>query len=587
MAALRLSGVTRRGLTWIVLGAPRREFWSQFRKEKQPVVAETVEEVKKEPILVCPPLRSQTYIPPEDLQSRLESHVKEVFGSSVPCSWQDISLEDVHLKFSFLARVADDLGHAVPNSRLHQMCRNYKASSLILKFFQQLEQRNSYAVPDHPSSNRARNTSRSLCRLTMSQLTATPASALADEPVHIRATGLPPLQMVTLVASLKDEKGNLFQSRAFYRANEAGELDLKQTPALGGDYVGVHPMGPFWSLKPDKGFRRLLKRDVMNSPFWVTLQLYDSLYLQDSAPGEPRASQVVQRWFSSPGVQRVKIHEGRLRGALFLPPGKGPFLGLIDLFGGTGGLVDFRASLLAARGFAVLALAYFAYEDLPQKLQEVDLEYFEEGANLLLAHPKVQGPGIGVVSMSKGAEIGLAMACFLKQVVATVCINGSNAVFECPLRYRDLVIASIPSFPERMDVHPMGAARLRHYRGDPRDELNQQSVLPIEKAQGQILFIIGEDDECYNSKKYAEQALDQLRNHGKSNGRMLLYPKTGHLLEPPYGPLCSASVHPSYGLFRPILWGGEPAAHSAAQVHAWGEIQKFLRQHLVQSRSKF
>ncbi|XP_010975750.1 large ribosomal subunit protein mL50 [Camelus dromedarius] len=123
MAALRLSGVTRRGLTWIVLGAPRREFWSQFRKEKQPVVAETVEEVKKEPILVCPPLRSQTYIPPEDLQSRLESHVKEVFGLSVPCSWQDISLEDVHLKFSFLARVADDLGHAVPNSRLHQMCR--------------------------------------------------------------------------------------------------------------------------------------------------------------------------------------------------------------------------------------------------------------------------------------------------------------------------------------------------------------------------------------------------------------------------------------------------------------------------------
>ena len=87
------------------------------------MVAETVEEVKKEPILVCPPLRSQAYIPPKDLQSRLESHVKEVFGSSVPTSWQEISLEDVHMKFSFLARLADDLGHAVPTSRLHQMCR--------------------------------------------------------------------------------------------------------------------------------------------------------------------------------------------------------------------------------------------------------------------------------------------------------------------------------------------------------------------------------------------------------------------------------------------------------------------------------
>lgn len=69
--------------------------------------------------------------------------------------------------------------------------------------------------------------------------------------------------------------------------------------------------------------------------------------------------------------------------------GEGPFPGIIDLFGGIGGLIEFRASLLAARGFAVLALAYIAYEDLPKYLMEVDLEYFEEAANLLLAHPKV------------------------------------------------------------------------------------------------------------------------------------------------------------------------------------------------------
>lgn len=59
------------------------------------------------------------------------------------------------------------------------------------------------------------------------------------------------------------------------------------------------------------------------------------------------------------------------------------------MLGGIGGLVEYRASLLAARGFAVLALAYFAYDDLPNQLEEVDLEYFEEAANLLLAHPKV------------------------------------------------------------------------------------------------------------------------------------------------------------------------------------------------------
>ncbi|KAM6183371.1 large ribosomal subunit protein mL50 [Erethizon dorsatum] len=121
MAVLCVSGLGRRGWAWMVGGVARREFWSRSRKEKEPVVAET-EEVRKEPILVCPPLRSRTYTPPEDLQSRLESHIKEIFGSSLLSNWQDISLEDCHMKFSLLAQLADDLGHAVPNSRLHQMC---------------------------------------------------------------------------------------------------------------------------------------------------------------------------------------------------------------------------------------------------------------------------------------------------------------------------------------------------------------------------------------------------------------------------------------------------------------------------------
>uniref|UniRef100_A0A8C9IIU6 Uncharacterized protein n=1 Tax=Piliocolobus tephrosceles TaxID=591936 RepID=A0A8C9IIU6_9PRIM len=381
------------------------------------------------------------------------------------------------------------------------------------------------------------------CQLPMFQLSATPASALADDPVHIQLTGLAS-QVVTLKASLTDEKGNLFWSM----------VDLGQAPAFGGDYMGVHPMDLFWSLKPEKPFRRLLKHDVMNSPFWVSLDLYDSICFQDSATVRPKASQTVQRWFSGPEVQRKQIREGWVRGAPFLPPGEGPFPGVIDLFGGIGGLIEFPASLLASHGFAVLALAYFAYKDLPDKLQEMDL------------------PGIGVVSVCKGAEIGLAVACYLKQVVATVCINGPNTSFEVPLRYEDLI------------VHVSEAVRFRPCKGDPQDELHQQNVLPVEKARGWILFIIGESDECLYSKACAEQAVDQLQSHGRSSGRMLLYPGEGHLLESPYAPLCFASWNP--GISRPLLWGGDPAAHAAAREHALGEIQKFFRQYLIKTRSK-
>uniref|UniRef100_A0A8C8WZZ2 Bile acid-CoA:amino acid N-acyltransferase n=1 Tax=Panthera leo TaxID=9689 RepID=A0A8C8WZZ2_PANLE len=419
----------------------------------------------------------------------------------------------------------------------------------------------------------------------MIQLTATPASTLTDEPVHIRATGLCPSQIVIFQATLEDEKGNLFHSQAYYKASEVGEVDLDHAPSLGGDYIGVHPMGLFWSLKPEKFLTKLMKRDVMTSPFLVQIKLYDSnLPLAQIAATDPKVSVTLERWYRAPGVTRIQVHEGHLRGALFLPPGEGRFPGVIDLFADIGGLIEYRASLLASHGFAALALAYCDYEDLPLHPEKIELEYFEEAVNFLLRHPKIQKPGIGVISVSKGVEIALAMACFLKHVVATICINGPNAIYEFPLRYKDLVITPIPSFMERVQMDVLGAMRLRHYKGDARDELNQKSVLPIEKAQGAILFIVGDGDECMNSREYAEQALDQLRSHGRNNGRMLVYPGAGHLIEPPYTPLCYASPHRlGSGI---LLWGGDPVAHAAAQEHSWGEIQKFFREQLTQTRSK-
>uniref|UniRef100_A0A2K5EAN9 Large ribosomal subunit protein mL50 n=1 Tax=Aotus nancymaae TaxID=37293 RepID=A0A2K5EAN9_AOTNA len=104
MAAQSVSGIIRSVFMCTVSGAPRREFWSRFGKEIELVVFETVEEVKKEPISVCPPLQRRAYTPPEDLQSHLKSYV-EVFGSSLPSSWQDIFLEDGHLKFNLLVHL--------------------------------------------------------------------------------------------------------------------------------------------------------------------------------------------------------------------------------------------------------------------------------------------------------------------------------------------------------------------------------------------------------------------------------------------------------------------------------------------------
>ncbi|XP_078521481.1 acyl-coenzyme A amino acid N-acyltransferase 2-like [Lissotriton helveticus] len=415
----------------------------------------------------------------------------------------------------------------------------------------------------------------------MSRLIVTPEVSLADEHLRIRVSGLSSRQLVTLQASLTDEKGVAFSSKAFYRADEDGELDLDQASATGGYYRGVVPMGLIWFLKPEKPYRQLVKRDVMGSPFRITLDLYDSFQTVPSHEVQPMASQTVERWYATPGVQRIPIKDGRVRGALFLPPGNHKFPGVIDMSGGTGGLVEYRASLLASRGYATLALAYFGYEDLPKSAKELDLEYFEEAANLLLAHPKVKGPGIGVVGSSKGAELGLAMAAFLKQVSATVSINGIPALYGTVLRYRGRCMQGAPYYVERTLFSDRGSLDSTGLYGAHREEAHAGAVIPVEKAQGGILFVAGEEDKSANSAEFALEALERMRKYGREEGKLLSYPGAGHLFEPPGLPLCRETLMGRSPF--PLLWGGEELSHARAQEHAWQEIQNFLHSHLGQS----
>ncbi|XP_040192698.1 acyl-coenzyme A amino acid N-acyltransferase 1-like [Rana temporaria] len=413
-------------------------------------------------------------------------------------------------------------------------------------------------------------------------LTVTPESALADESVKIKAWGLPPHQIVTIRAWLKDERGEMFYSRAFYRSDDEGKVDLQQSPATGGDYHGVHPMGLFWSLKPVTPYFRLMKRDVMGSPFEIHLELYGQLELDAMPECSPNATACLRRWFVAPGVQRLQVREGRLRGALFIPPGEGPFQGVIDIFGGFGGLIEYRCSLLASRGFATLALAYFAYEDLPKTLDYLDLKYFEEAVQFLSSHPKVCGSGVGVIGFSKGAEMALAMASYIPHIAATVFINGTVAISGSTVRYGDLILPGIPYQRERTLITPSEACIVSPLLGDLSKPENQASVLPVEKAKGPILFLVGENDKSCESLYFARLSLARAKKWGKMDVYIESYPGAGHLLEPPCSPFSLVSrVSSSPSL---IMWGGELVPHCQAQEISWPIIQDFLRKNIPCSK---
>eukprot|EP00058_Branchiostoma_floridae_P000246 XP_002585734.1 hypothetical protein BRAFLDRAFT_72249 [Branchiostoma floridae] len=250
------------------------------------------------------------------------------------------------------------------------------------------------------------------------RLLVTPATALVDDKVDITVERLAPRQPVTLHARLLEGTAR-FQSYAHYRADDTGRVVVAKQPSLGGLYTGVDQMGLFWSMQPSPGQKpglRLRKKDV-STPFLVDLSVHDGhLDMMEEQNPAALVTTRLERWYLGKGVKRIPLREGRLRGALFLPPGEGPFPGVIDMFGSTGGFADYRSALLASRGFATLGT---------------------EAADWLLGHPKVQNHGVGLVGTSKAGEIVLAMATYMKQLSDPSAVDTYLSVEKshCPIMF--------------------------------------------------------------------------------------------------------------------------------------------------------
>ncbi|NXD22663.1 ACOT5 thioesterase, partial [Spelaeornis formosus] len=401
------------------------------------------------------------------------------------------------------------------------------------------------------------------------------ARSLFDEPLAIAVQGLGPRQQVTLRTSLRDETGELFQASAHYQAGDDGELDLARCPALpGGSFSGLEPMGLLWALQPQKPFWRLVKRDVQ-SPFVLQLEVFER---HGERPGQLLAQAQHERAFLRDGVRRVPVREGRIRATLFLPPGDDAFPGIIDIHGAGGGLFEPRASLLANHGFATLALAYYQFEDLPQKPRELHLEYFEEAVNYMMQHPQVKGPGIGLLGFSKGGEMSLAMAAFLKNIKAVASLNAPVAVTLIPLSYKDKIMPTLGFCEHRTKATKSKFLDYSDVLDDPFQSPGNQSLIPVEKAEAQFLFIVGQEDGIVKSEYYATEVCNFLQAQGKSNFQILSYPGTGHCIDPPFFPLYRIGSHP-YFQNRAFL-GGDFRAYSEAQLHSWLQIQAFFKKYL-------
>lgn len=183
-----------------------------------------------------------------------------------------------------------------------------------------------------------------------------------------------------------------------------------------------------------------------------------------------------------------------------------------------------------------------------------------------------------MIGTGKGAELALSMITFLPEVVAAVSISGCSSNTVADLHYGEMTLPGLRFDMKKVSVSDSGVFDIFEALDDPTDPANSASVIPIEKAEGHFLLVVGEDDRMWKSSLYAELAIRRLRQHGKENFELLSYPGAGHRIDPPSTPFCQVALDRVLGV--PVLGGGESKAHAHAQEHSWGKIQEFLHLHL-------
>eukprot|EP00795_Rhopilema_esculentum_P012916 gene12916-3671_t len=429
----------------------------------------------------------------------------------------------------------------------------------------------------------------------LSTIIAPKCPVLVDQRIQMKVKNLSPFQSVTLRVELNSDKSELFESYGHYIADKDGELNLSRDSSFGGTYKGIDNMGLFWSMLAVPGQRkgvRFIAEDV-TKPMEFRVFLFDRHVMsQGNADNpkqaveklpEPLAKTKILRTYLADHVERKEISVGRIRGTLFVPKGSRKLPGVIDMFGGHGGLIEFRAAILASNGFVTFALAYFGYKDLPKSPNNFDLEYFIEAVKWFASHERVYSSGIGYIGVSVGGQIALNVGAECSLVRAVVGISTADIMI-IPLRYRGEIRGLVREIRgehchinEKNEVVSVDLNKL-----DPVEIRN--SKIPVEKVEGKIMLVTGDDDMCPNTSDCARKMQRRLNEHGRESATILHYPGTGHLIEVPFMPMCRITYFPSYKLH--CLWGGSVIEHSAAQEHAWKAIKRFLLENVEDVSSK-
>jgi dienelactone hydrolase len=379
------------------------------------------------------------------------------------------------------------------------------------------------------------------------------------------------------------------RTEAQFIAPASGIVEPALMASVGGSYTGVDPFGLWWSVD---------LQDVSQATSSLEPWL-ESITASGRAWHGTRT--LVRRKIDS-AVRRIEVASGPLRGIAFMPAGAPPFPSVLMFSGSGGGLssVQCSAALLASRGFATLALAYFNYADLPRELTNIPLEYFQMGIDWLTTNTLARGGRVAVMGASRGGELALLLgSTYPGRVAAVVAMVPSGLVWGGlqrdpgetspawtidgqPVPQVQGEVGEGPALPLREGAvvyTPSFEAQL----ASNSPEALEAAEIPIENCAGPVLLISGEDDALWPSVALAEVAVRRGRTRGaRFPVRHLRYPDAGHAFPRPAGfPVPTTETHAITG--ERLALGGTPAGNAHACADSWQQILKFLGANLPAS----
>jgi dienelactone hydrolase len=416
-----------------------------------------------------------------------------------------------------------------------------------------------------------------------------PEVAREGDPVRIRVTGLTPGQMIRVGAMrprpYRPER--VAHTDGTFQAGRDGVVDLASDVPIDGTWERPGPFGLFGAMRSSD------EDGAAKANGWPVWDVHLRVDLDNDGDWDdrPRA-----RLALNAGQQDLTETAAGpdLPGAFLLtPPGEGPHPALILLGGSEGndGYARVQGPIMAAHGYAVLGLPYYSpawfgrdqqIPGLPSSFAMLPVDHLEKAAAWLRDRPEVDGDRVGLVGVSKGAELALLGASLIGGFEAVAAIVPSDVIWEgwgdghetgetpgFSWRGEPLPFVPYEGMDETIAKLSQGEeARLATPHEEGRAKADSATVdaarIPVERIDAPVYLLAGGRDRTWPSAPMAQNIFDTRRAAGLPT-QLFVYPEAGHSLSGP----------PSLPA-RPV--------ETAARAEAWPALLTFLADSLQEGR---